>query len=191
MGGGPSESVQRQQAQIAQQQQQTAQQYEQLSQQALGKMDTLTQPAISHDTNLINAANKGNYNQLISAAGPAVGTISQGAMQAKQNIMNTIPQGAGRDAVLASIPLQQANQTSAALNQAYNSALGNLTQIGAAYGGVGLQEGTTSLAGFQGAANTTGQLGEEQVQGKANTLGFIGSLAGAAGTAAGGGAFKF
>lgn len=188
--GGPSKHLQQSQEKLADSQATAAQQFANLSQQSLSQMNTLTQPAVNHDMGLINAANSGNYSQLIQAAGPTVGANSQAAQQAAQNIRNNIPAGAGQQAALAQIPFQLGNANAGALNQAYTGALGNLTQIGAAYGGVGLNEAGISTNSANAAGSAYGQIGNEQAQSKATTMGFLGSLAGAAGTAAGGGAFK-
>lgn len=184
--GGPSKATQQAQTNIAQQQANTASQFGALAQQSLGKMDALYQPAISYDTGLVNAANSGNYSQLIQGAGSQIGTISNQFNQAKQNISNTVPAGAGAQAAQAILPGQQAGAVAGTLNSSYQGALSQLAQMGASYGGVGLSEGNTQLSGLQGAASTYGQVGQEQAAGKASTMGFLGSLAGGAGSAAGG-----
>lgn len=184
--GGPSKATETAQTNIAQQQANTASQYGALAQQSLGQMNTLYQPAISYDTGLVNSANSGNYGQLIQAAGPQIGTISSQFQQAKQNISNSTPAGAGAQAAQAMLPGQQASAVSGTLNQSFNNALTQLTQMGASYGGVGLQEAGAGLSGLSGAANTYGTVGQEQAAGKASTMGFLGSLAGGAGAGVGG-----
>lgn len=187
MGG--SGGTQNSQNQIAQQQANTGSQYAALAQQSLGQMNALYQPAISYDTGLVNAANSGNYSQLIQAAGPQLGTISSQFQQAKQNIANTTPAGAGAQAAQAMLPGQQAGAVAGTLNQGYNNALSQLTQLGASYGGVGLQEAGAGLSGLSGAANTYGTVGQEQASAKSSTMGLLGSLAGGVGEAASGGVF--
>lgn len=181
--GGANGSVIKQQNAIAQQQEQTAQQYANMSQQSLNQMNTLTQPVANYYQHLVGSANSGNYNALVSAAGPQLGVVSQQMDAAKQNIMSTVPAGAGQQAALAQLPIQSATATAGALNQGYTGALGGLQQIGAAYGGVGLQEAGATQSALSGAASTTAQIGNEQAQGKADSMGFLGSLAGGAGSA--------
>lgn len=149
-------------------------------------MNNLYAPAISYDTGLVNAANSGNYSQLIQAAGPAVGNISNQFNSARQTIANTTPAGAGAQAAQAILPGQQAGAVASTLNSSYTGALSQLAQMGASYGGVGLQEAGAGLSGLSGAANTYGQLGNQQAQGKASTMNFLGQLGGAAGAAVGG-----
>lgn len=182
MGGSGVSKAENNQDAIAQQQANTATQYGQLAQQALGQMNSLYQPAIAADTSLINAANAGNYSQMIAAAGPQVGTIGSQFAQAKQNIQNSVPSGAGQQAALAQLPAQQASQTAGVLNQTYTNALGQLAQLGASYGGVGLQEGSLQNSNLTGAANTYGQVGQEAASSKASTMGLLGSIAGAGAT---------
>lgn len=184
--GGPPSSLTNAQTNLANQSASTASQYSQLAQQSLGQMNTLTAPQIAADQGLINAANSGNYSQLISAAGPAVGANSQAGQQAAQNIRNTIPAGAGQQAALAQLPFQVANANAGSLNQSYQGALSNLTQIGAAYGGIGLQEGGLNVSNTQAGQAGYAQIGNQDAQSKASTMGLLGSLAGAAGTAYGG-----
>lgn len=149
-------------------------------------MQALTAPQIASSTGIVNAANSGNYAGLIQAAGPAVGTNNQAGAAAKQQILNTIPAGAGQQAALAQLPYQVANANAGSLNSAYQGALSNLTQIGAAYGGVGLSEaGAGTSAANSGQAGYSA-IGNEQAAGKADTMGFLGQLAGGAGTAVGG-----
>lgn len=93
--------------------------------------------------------------------------------------MNNIPAGAGQQAALAQLPIQEGTANATALNSAYQSALGNLTQIGSLFGSTGLQEAGAGLSGLQGAASTTSSIGNQQAQGKASTMGFLGELAGA------------
>lgn len=185
MGGGPSKTEQAQ-TQIAQTQASTAAQYGQLAQQSLNQMNTLYAPAIAADTSLVNSAQSGNYAQLIQAAGPQVGTISGQFDAAKQNLANSVPAGAGRQAAQAMLPGQQAGAVAGTLNTAYTGALSQLAQMGASYGGVGLQEAGAQLSGLSGSANTYGAVGQEQAEGKASTMGFLGSLAGGAGAGIGG-----
>ena len=149
-------------------------------------MNALTQPAISYNQGVVNAANSGNYAGLIQAAGPATGAISQQAQQAQQQIRNSVPAGAGQQAALAQLPQQVASQEASTLNQTYQGALNNLTQIGAAYGGVGLQESGLSTSAANSAGSAYGAVGQEQAASKASTMGFLGQIASAGGTALGG-----
>lgn len=149
-------------------------------------MNQLTQPAVQYNQGLVNAANSGNYSQLIQAAGPAVGANALAGQQAQQQIRNTIPAGAGQQAALGQIPYQVGQANASSLNQAYTGALNNLTQIGAAYGGVGLQEGGLNVSGTQAAGSTLQAVGSEQAASKADMTGLLGSIAGGAGAALGG-----
>lgn len=171
---------------LAQQQQATSQQYANLAQQSLGTMNQLTAPAISYDTGLATAAKSGDYSQLIQASGPALGTNALAAKGAEAQIRNNIPAGAGQQAALAQIPIQEGTANASALNQAYQGALNNLTQIGAGYGALGTQEAGAGISSSNSAGSTYQSVGNEQAATKAANMNFLGSLAGAGGAAAGG-----
>lgn len=163
---------------IATQQTQLGQQYAGLAQQSLSQMNTLEQPAISYYSNLVNSANSGNYNALVQAAGPTLGTIAQQQNAAQENIYANVPAGAGRDYALAMLPQNTAGQVSQTLNQQYTGGLQSLAQLGAGYGSVGLQEAGAGLSGLSGASQTQNTVMQSQQQSKAATMGFLGSLAG-------------
>jgi hypothetical protein len=172
---------------IATQQTQLGQQYASLAQQSLSQMNTLEQPAISYYSNLVNSANSGNYSALVQSAGPTLGTIAQQQNAAQENIYANVPAGAGRDYALAMLPQNTAGQVASTLNQQYTGGLQNLAALGSGYGSVGLQEAGAGLSGLSGASQTQNSVMNAQAQSKASTLGFLGSLTGAAASVATGG----
>lgn len=159
-----------------------------MSQQALSNLTTYTQPLVNADTSLVNAAQKGDYSQLIQASGSNIGTIDQQASQAKSNILSSMPAGPGRDVALAQIPGQTGNAIASTLNSTYQGALGQLAQLGGQFGNIGLQAAGGNLSGLQGGATTNVQLG--QMQAAASPWNAVSSLVGAAGQAASGTNFK-
>lgn len=165
------------------------QQLNQEGQQALTQMNTLEQTPVNYWTRIANAAQSGNYGDLITAAGLPISQITQQSQQAQENVYNTMPAGAGRDAALAAGKLNTGQQVASTLGQTYTGAINQLQNIASGYGSLGLQETGASLSGFSGASATQSNIMNAQNQSKASTMGFLGSLAGAAGTAAGGGAF--
>jgi len=184
--GGPSKQVEQAQTNLANEQAAQAASLASVSQQSLNQMNTLTAPAIQYNQGIVSAANAGNYSGLIQAAGPATGAITQQATQAKQNILNQIPAGAGQQAALAQLPYQTANAEASTLNNSYNSALQNLTQIGAAYGGVGLQSAGASTSAANSGQAGYQAVGNEQAQAKSDVTGLLGSAATGLGQAASG-----
>jgi hypothetical protein len=197
MGGGPSQQSTNTQNQImsqelanSQQQTQLENQYLQFAQQRMNKGDVLLQPLINRYT----ALTSGDPNAVISAAGPELGNIARSGQAAKEQIYNTVAPGAGRDVALAQLPLQQNTQTAGYLNNIINNAYTGIGQLGAAEQGLSLQQ-TGAAQGFAGigtsqaslAGNTAFNQQQIAAQNKASTMGFLGSLAGAAGGALTGG----
>jgi len=109
MGGDQGQG---QQNQITQQQLGVEQQYLGMAQNQLTQEQTLTAPQKTYNTGVINAAESGNYSNLISAAGPATGTIAQTEKQAQEQIMSSVPAGPGRDYALAASKQGEATQMS-------------------------------------------------------------------------------
>jgi hypothetical protein len=197
MGGSSStekqsQALEQQQVALGQQQNALGQQFLQQGQQEIQRSNTLQQPLVDFYTGIAS----GSQANRISAAAPLLGQISQGAKQAEDNIYNTVPAGAGRDVALAQAQIQQSQSSAGAMNQAYTGALQNLGQLAAGQATLGLQQegagftGTgQALTGFQQGQGALQNIMTAQNQRKASTMSFLGSLAGAAGTAAGGGAF--
>lgn len=163
-----------------------ANQFGGLATQALSQQQQLYAPTINYDTGLVNAANKGDYSQLISASGPALGAISGQFDQAKNNILNNTPAGPGQSAALAQLPTQQAGATASTLNQTFQGALAQLSGLGTNMGQTGLQLAGADLSGLSGAATTYGNVAQQKAQAKSSMDSLFGSIAGGIGTAAGG-----
>lgn len=94
------------------------------------------------------------------------------------------PAGPGRDAALSQLPAQTGNAVAGTLNQSFNTALSNLSNIGSMFGGVGLQAAGGELSGLSGAGQTTSEVGK--LQAAASPWNQVGSLFGALGSAVGG-----
>jgi hypothetical protein len=182
------EALTQQQIALGQQQAGIGQQYIDLSQAQLQRSTNLQQPLVDFYTGIT----QGNSQSKIAAASPVLGQIANSTKQAEANIYNTIPAGAGRDEALAQAQIGQGQQNASTLNSTFNTALQQLAAMGtgSTQAGLGLASaGFTGLAapglqqGQQGLANVA----QEQNQQKASTMGFFGSLVGAAGNAASGG----
>lgn len=153
----------------------------------------LQQPAISFAQGLAS----GNPNTVAEAAGPQLSQISQQFAGAKQNIQDTTPKGAAQDFSLMQLPEQQANAVAGTLggevNQGMNTLLGlgqgaqgALGNIASGLGGLSMQQLGAGLTASGQESGVNQSIMNAQAQQKATTMSFLGSLAGAAGTAAGG-----
>lgn len=129
----------------------------------------------------------GDYNKMIQASAPALANITKQYSQARQNITDTTPTGAGRAFGLASLERDRAGASATLLNKNFTDSFGNLAQLGQQQTGIGLQQLGAGLGSSQSAAQQNASIQQVQQQQKASQLGLIGSLAGAAGGAATGG----
>lgn len=141
----------------------------------------LQQPLITKE----QALAWGDAESALRAAMPQITQISQGYKQAKDSIFATIPPGASRDAALANLNAQASNAPAAVMGTQVASAPEVLANVGSGLGAFSLQELGAGLSGYQGASTTQSNVVNQQNQAKGNTLGFLGSLAGAGGYAAG------
>lgn len=177
--GGPSQSSINQENNIASQQLAISQQAQQNSTQEQQQMQQLEAPQIAYDTSITS----GNKASAFTAIAPLVSNISAAGAQAKGQIMEQLPAGVGQEVALANNTQNTYNQIAQASNSAYTGALSNEANIGSGLGSFSLSELGAGLTGLTGAATTTGNVVNQQAQAKASTMGFIGSLAGAAGGA--------
>lgn len=187
MGGskGPTQQEQATQQQITQQQLSSAQQTQQQS----AQLYNLTEPGMATAENFYKQLASGNPQSIQTATAPATEAIAGNYNQAVKNIQQNMPRGGAQDLAVQEAEISKAGAIGGTQAQAYlgaPTALANLAQ-----GGIGLSvnEMTQALSAFSGASSSNQAAGQMSGAGKAETLGFIGSLGGAAGEAAGGGAF--
>jgi hypothetical protein len=180
--GGPSQSSIQQENNIASQQLQVSEEAQQQSQQETAQMQALEQPAINYN----QAIASGNKSTAFTAIAPLVSQISEAGEQSRGAIMEQLPPGAGQQVALANNTQNTYNSIAQAANSAYTGSFNTLANIGSGLGSFGLSELGAGLSGLSGAATTTNNVANQQAQAKASTMGFIGSLAGAAGGAVSG-----
>ena len=153
----------------------------------------LQQPAIQFAQELAS----GDPSKVTQAAGPQLSQIAQQYAGAKQNILDTTPKGAAQDFALMQAPQQQANTTASLLGGEVNQGMNTLLGLGqnaqsaegniaSGLGGLSMQQLGAGLTAGGQASQTNQSVMQAQAQQKATTMGFLGQLAGAAGTAAGG-----
>ena len=157
------------------------------------KQQQLQQPAIQFAQGLAS----GDPSKVTQAAGPQLALEAQQFAGAKQNILDTTPKGAGQDFALMQLPEQQANATAGMLGSEVNTGMNTLLGLGqnaqsaegniaSGLGGLSMQQLGAGLTAGGQASQTNQSVMNAQAQQKATMMSFIGSLAGAAGTAAGG-----
>lgn len=183
--GGPSSADYKRQSDISQGQLDLSKQSQDQATKDLQQRETLMKPAISFNTAITN----GSRDARLAATAPLISQISTAGVQAKSKIMNSLPPGAARDVALADVDRETQNNIASSNNQSYTTALDKLANIGNGLGSFSLSETGAALGASQAGAQTEGAVIQGKAQKKASTMNAIGSLVGAAGTAAGGGVF--
>ena len=184
--GGPSTStannITQEQLGISQQQLGIEQQALNTSNQEQAQYQQLTAPAIAYNTALAS----GDPNAIMTALAPQTQALSQERSQNQEQIYESMPAGAARDYAIGqnnqNVNSQTANLQASAVAQAPNT----LANIGAGFGSNALQElgaalgfGNSATSATNAASTTNQGVMNVQEQGKASTLGVIGSLLGA------------
>lgn len=182
---GESQQLQDAQTQLAQQMAATGKQ----STQEGSTLFNLALPGLEQSEAYYGKLASGDPAALSRANAPAIQSIGKESASAKKNIVQDQPRGGERNLALEEADITKGAQISNLTTGSYASSFGSLAGLGGQNVGQGTAATATGLQGENAAANQYGQLGQLQNEQKATQLGFFGSLAGAAGTAAGGGAF--
>ncbi len=160
----------------------TSQQLLSLAQQRYAKADSLNAPLVGLDQSIIG----GNSTATQQALAPAIAAISKSTEANKEQIMDSTGPGAARDNALAQNQLTQGSEIAGTTNQNWLQAFQSLSNIAGQQYGVAATQLGGGLSSENTAVSASGQLAQNQSEGKASTMGFLGQLAGAAGTAAAG-----
>lgn len=185
MGSGKNKQAENNQNALAASQLKTNQEMLGFFKDRTAKMDTLQQPAIARFQKIAS----GDPTAMISASAVPLGNIENSYRASKENIYDSVPSGAAREFALAGLSRDKGANISGTLNQGYLNAFNALLGIGKDQGAFGLQEAGAGITSGQAAGQTNQSLMDASAQRKASQMGLFSSLAGAAGTAAGGGVF--
>lgn len=180
--GGKS-SAQKQQEDLSRLQMQQSKELLDFSKQRTAQMDTLLQPLIAF-SQMTASGDKGAMN---TALAPSISGVTSAYAGSKNNIMDTLAPGAGREFALGQLERDKANNLAQLPNNAYLQSLNTLAQIGSGQGQFGLQQLGAGLRSGEGASQTNSTVMQAEAQKKASQLGLLGSMAGAAGMAMTGG----
>lgn len=165
--------------------------------QATGKTQTqegsqlfnLALPGLEQSESYYGKLASGDPHALARANAPAIAGITKSTDAAKTSITQDSPRGGQQNLALEEADLSKGAQIGSLTTGSYAQAFPSLSSLG----GQNVAQGTAAtgvgLQGMQGAASQYSSLLNMNAESKASTLGFIGSLGGAAGEAAGGGAF--
>jgi len=178
---GPSQQTQNTQQQLTQEQIQLAQNQDKRSQ----ELYNLTEPGMALTESFYKTLASGDPYAIQRATSPATEQIAGSIEQSKKAISTEMPRGGARDLALEQADVTKAAEIGGVKSQAYLGAFPALASM--AQGGIGLSinEVTQALAGFSGASQSNQAAGQMEGAGKAQTLGFLGSLGQSAATGAG------
>lgn len=126
----------------------------------------------------------GDTRSKLATAAVPIGEITRGTAAARENILDSVPAGAGRDFALSSLRRDEAGQKATFLNNAFLNAFPALAKVGQGNANIGLQQLGGGLRSTEAGVSNIGNINNRDAQSKASTLGLIGNLAGAAGGAA-------
>jgi hypothetical protein len=184
--GGPSDKTINQQNTIAQGQLDLAKNQQQVG----NRVEGIVEPGLKEAENYYQMLAKGDPKDIMAAIGPAVGQIGTQTEAAKKSIASSTPRGGAQDLALAEADISKAGQVGNLETQAYTGAFPALASLFQGGAGISVSQIANAISSASGAASTTSQIGNEQAQGKASTMGFLGSLAGAGGEIGAGFAMK-
>ncbi len=150
-----------------------------------GKLFGLTFPGLEIAEKYYQSLASGDPNEIFRAIAPATEQIHGFSEQARERISTQMPRGGEQRLAEEQSFISEAGQVGQLATRAYTSSFPALVSIAGQGIGLGINEVANAIASFGGAGQTLGNLGSQQAAGKAATMGFLGSLAGAAGTIGG------
>jgi hypothetical protein len=174
MGGG--NKAQNTQSTISADQLNISNQQNQLAQQNQAEGMSLMQPLIEQ----LQSLSSGNPQSVQTALAPFLTNITQNNSQQKGQTMESMGPGVGRDVALESVTQQSGNQIAGQKNALIQNAPQELAKLGSSIESFGLSDVGAALSGASGASTSNQAVMQSQAASKQATMGFLGSLAGAA-----------
>ena len=195
MSGGVDSSFQQERA-IAGKQNQLADSYLPIAtdqNKSSKELYDLTKPGLDMAEGYYKKLASGDPAELQKAIAPATEKIIAGSEATKKNILDNTPRGGEQRLALEQTDIAKGAKIGDLSTQAYTGAFPALASLAGEGIGLSLNEVNAALSALggsgtalAGAGNTVGNIANQQEAGKSSTMSLIGSLAGAAGTAAGG-----
>jgi len=182
--GNRKESKQRQEG-LSKTQEESGRFFMDQSKQELEQRRKVQAPVIDYYTQLAS----GDPTKIMQASAVPLGNLAKATQQARANIMEMAP-GAARTAALGQLSREAGGQQASFLNQSYLSAFPALQGLATESASTGLSAAGAGYRGVEGAATTNKGIMDTQQAEKASQLGLIGSVAGMAGSIAGGALMK-
>jgi hypothetical protein len=140
-------------------------------------------PGLDIAENYYQALASGDHQKIMAAVSPAIEGINKQYAAAKQTITDTMPRGGESRLAKENIEINRGAQTGNAVTQGYSSSFPALAALAGQGTGLSINQMANAISSYSGAATTINNVGSQEAAGKAATMGLLGSMAGAAGTA--------
>ena len=141
----------------------------------------LTEPGLATAENWYKTLSTGDPTKLFTAVAPAAEAVAGQKEAALKNIDLTAPRG-GEERLAKDLTTAAAGgQVGRLITTAYTSSFPALATLAGQGIGLSINEAANAISALGGASNTAGNIMQAQASGKAATMGFLGSLAGAGG----------
>ena len=140
------------------------------------KLFDTTEPGLNIAEQFYQKLASGDKGTIQKATAPATEQIAANYNQAVQNIQQNMPRGGAKDLAVQEAQISKSGAIGSTEAQAFLGSFPALASLAGEGVGLSINEVTQALAGFQGASSSNQALGQMQGAGKAETLGFLGSL---------------
>jgi len=180
--GGRDKNAERRNEQLAQSQQSFAERLANEASARTAKMDTLQAPGLNFAKMAVDDPTK-----TMQVAMSPLSNVTRSQAAAKQNIFDSVPEGAARDFALSGVARDAPAQKAEVLNNTWLQNLQMLLAAGGEQGNFGLQQYGASTRYGEGANASNSVAMNAATQRKAATMGALGQAAGMAGQMAAGG----
>lgn len=171
---GPTQAQQNTQNQLTQEQIGLAQK----SDARADKLFNLTEPGLDLAEQFYKSLASGDPTKIQQSTAPATEQIAKSYQAAKENIMDNAPRGGTKDLAMEEADISKSGAIGSTRANAFLSSFPALSALGGQGVGLSINEVTQALSAFTGASSSNQAAGQMAGAGKAQTLGFIGGLAG-------------
>jgi len=135
-----------------------------------------TFPGLQKSEDFYSTLSTGDPTAIARAIAPATQQISQATTSAKNNIMNNSPNGGEKNLALEQADVSQGSQVGSTASQGYLNSFNALSQLAGQGVGESTSAAGTAISGFGSAANTQGNIVQQNIQQKGAQLGALTSL---------------
>lgn len=182
MSKGVDDSVQQGQLDVSRRQTALAEQQAKNAEQTRG----VVFPGLQIAEDYYKRLSSGDPMEIQKMLGPSSNIIKSNATSVKQSIDSTMPRGGENNLAKESADINAAGQIGANANKAYTGSFASLAQLAGQGLGLSANDIANAISANSSAGTQYANVGQEQAAGKASTMGFLGSLAGAGGSIGGG-----